>query len=188
MDELKKRILSEGQVLSDSILKVDSFLNHQIDPTLMHQIGQEFARRFGSARITKVLTVESSGIAVALMTGLALNTPVIFAKKKKSTTMGQDVYLGKVYSFTRKENVYIAVAKRYLSKEDGVLIIDDFLATGEAAQGMLQIVEQSGAEVVGVGIAIEKVFQKGGEILRQQGIRLETLVQINNLAHGQVDF
>ncbi|MBZ4688333.1 MAG: xanthine phosphoribosyltransferase [Clostridia bacterium] len=187
MDELKQRILSEGQVLSDSILKVDSFLNHQIDPTLMHHIGQEFARRFSNEEITKVLTVESSGIAVALMTGLALKTPVIFAKKKKATTMDKDVYVGKIYSFTRREDVYIAVAKRYLSSEDKVLIVDDFLATGEAAQGMLQIVEQAGAKVVGVGIAIEKAFQKGGEILREKGIRLETLVQVTNLSHGQVE-
>ncbi len=187
MEELKQRIMKDGQVLSDSILKVDSFLNHQIDPLLMHKIGQEFAYRFKDEIITKILTVESSGIAVALMTGLELNVPVIFAKKKKATTMGKETYTGKVYSFTRKESVNITVAKKYLSSEDKILIIDDFLATGEAAQGMLQIVEQSGAEIVGVGIVIEKAFQKGGNLLKQKGIKLETLVQINNLSQGQVE-
>lgn len=187
MEELKQRILNEGQVLSDSILKVDSFLNHQIDPTLMYHIGQEFARRFAGEKITKILTVESSGIAVALMTGLALNTPVVFAKKKKATTMDSEVYLGRVYSYTRRESVYIVVAKKYLSSKDRVLIIDDFLATGEAAQGMLQIVEQAGAELVGVGIAIEKAFQKGGKILRKKNIRVETLVEVNNLSSGHIE-
>ncbi|KUK12129.1 MAG: Xanthine phosphoribosyltransferase [Moorella sp. 60_41] len=185
---LKEKIRREGKVISEDILKVDSFLNHQIDPVLMLKIGEEFARRFGGERISKVLTVEASGIAVALMTGLVLRVPVVFAKKRQPSTIGSGAYRGHVRSFTREEVVDIVVAGSYLGNGDRLLIIDDFLASGEAARGLLEIVEQAGAEVVGVGIVIEKVFQSGGDYLRRRGIRVESLVQIGSLAGGNIEF
>lgn len=185
---LKEKIRREGKVISEDILKVDSFLNHQIDPVLMLKVGEEFARRFARDRITKVLTVEASGIAVALMTGLALRVPVVFAKKKQPSTIGADAYCGKVRSFTREEVVDIVVAGSYLGPGDRVIIIDDFLASGEAVKGLLKIIQQAGAELVGVGIVIEKVFQSGGEFLRQKGIRVESLVRIGSLAGGEIEF
>jgi xanthine phosphoribosyltransferase len=187
-DLLKEKIRQEGRVISDDILKVDSFLNHQIDPVLMLKVGDEFARRFSNSGITKVLTVEASGIAVALMTGLALQVPVVFAKKKQPSTMGGDTYCGQVRSFTKEEVIEIVVAGSYLSAEDRVLIIDDFLASGEAARGLLRIIDQAGATLVGVGTVIEKVFQSGGESLREKGIRVESLVQIGSLAGGMIEF
>lgn len=188
MELLKERILREGQALSDVILKVDSFLNHQIDPMLMMAIGEEFKKRFAGEEITKVLTVEASGIAVALMTGLVLKVPVVFAKKKKASTISGNVFSGTVYSYTRQEAYEIVVQDTYLKPEDKVLIIDDFLATGEASQGMVSIVEQSGAHLVGVGIVIEKLFQSGGEQLREKGIRVESLVQIKSMQKGHIEF
>ncbi|MGB9662996.1 MAG: xanthine phosphoribosyltransferase [Moorellaceae bacterium] len=188
MELLKEKIRREGKVISEDILKVDSFLNHQIDPVLMLKVGEEFARRFARDRITKVLTVEASGIAVALMTGLALRVPVVFAKKKQPSTIGTDTYCGKVRSFTREEVVDIVVAGSYLGPGDRVIIIDDFLASGEAVKGLLKIIQQAGAELVGVGIVIEKVFQSGGEFLRREGIRVESLVRIGSLAGGEIEF
>lgn len=188
MELLKERILREGQALSDVVLKVDSFLNHQIDPMLMMAIGEEFKKRFAGEEITKVLTVEASGIAVALMTGLVLKVPVVFAKKKKASTISGNVFSGTVYSYTRQETYEIVVQDTYLKPEDKVLIIDDFLATGEASQGMVSIVEQSGAHLVGVGIVIEKLFQSGGEQLREKGIRVESLVQIKSMQKGHIEF
>lgn len=188
MELLKERILREGQALSDVILKVDSFLNHQIDPMLMIAIGEEFKKRFAGEEITKVLTVEASGIAVALMTGLVLKVPVVFAKKKKASTISGNVFSGTVYSYTRQETYDIVVQDTYLKPEDRVLIIDDFLATGEASQGMVSIVEQSGAHLVGVGIVIEKLFQSGGDQLREKGIRVESLVQIKSMQKGHIEF
>lgn len=188
MELLKQRILQEGKALSEEILKVDSFLNHQIDPVLMMDIGEEFKRRFAGQEITKVLTVEASGIAVALMTGLALKVPVVFAKKKKASTISGNVYVGTVYSYTRQESYDIVVQDTYLKPEDKVLIIDDFLATGEASQGMVSLVEQSGAQLVGVGIVIEKVFQCGGQQLRDKGIWVESLVQVKSMQKGHIEF
>lgn len=188
MELLKERILKEGRVLSDVILKVDSFLNHQIDPVLMLAIGEEFKKRFAGEEITKVLTVEASGIAVALMTGLVLRVPVVFAKKKQATTISGNVYSGTVYSYTRQETYDIVVQDTYLGPEDKVLIIDDFLATGEASLGLVSIVEQAGAHLVGVGIAIEKLFQSGGQQLRDRGIRVESLVQIKSMQDGRIEF
>ncbi|MGI9950728.1 xanthine phosphoribosyltransferase [Moorellaceae bacterium AZ2] len=185
---LKEKIRQEGKVISEDILKVDSFLNHQIDPVLMLKVGEEFARRFAGEGISKVLTVEASGIAVALMTGLVLQVPVVFAKKRQPSTIGSGAYWGQVRSFTREEVVDIVVAGSYLGPGDRVLIIDDFLASGEAARGLLAIIQQAGAELVGVGIVIEKVFQSGGQYLRQQGIRVESLVQIGSLAGGNIEF
>lgn len=188
MELLKSKILEHGQVLSENIIKVDSFLNHQMDPRLIYSIGEEFAKRFADEKITKILTVEASGIAVALMTGLVLKVPVVFAKKKKPSTFDGNYYTGRVHSFTKKETSDIVVVAKYLSKYDRILIIDDFLATGEAARGMIDIVNQAGCELVGVGICIEKTFQEGGKLLRQSGVRVETLVSINGLSNGKIQF
>lgn len=188
MQLLKDKILTEGQVPSDQILKVDSFLNHQIDPFLMQAIGEEFAQRFNGEKITKVLTLEASGIAMALMTALALKVPVVFAKKKKPSTMTTKSYCGRVHSFTKNETVEIMVSENYLNSDDHVLIIDDFLATGEASRGMIEIVKQSRANLVGVGIVIEKEFQQGGNSLRHEGVRVESLARIKKLANGTVEF
>jgi len=188
MELLKEKIRKEGKVISENVLKVDSFLNHQIDPVLMQAIGEEFKKRFSDCKITKILTVEASGIAAALMTGLAMQVPVVFAKKKTPSTIPSNAYVGSIQSYTRQEPVEIVVQDTYLQPEDQVLIIDDFLATGEASHGLLKIIEQAGAKLVGVGIVIEKLFQEGGQSLRQKNIRVESLVQIESLKGGQVNF
>ncbi|MBS4026009.1 MAG: xanthine phosphoribosyltransferase [Clostridia bacterium] len=188
MQELIEKIVQEGLVISEDIIKVDSFLNHQIDPILMRKIGEEFAYRFKDERITKILTIEASGIAVALMTGLALAVPVIFAKKTRATTMSEQFYIGKIKSYTRQNEVIICVSKDYLSQEDRILIIDDFLATGQATFGLLQIIKEANATLVGIGTAVEKAFQEGGNLLRTQGIRVEALARISSLAAGNITF
>lgn len=188
MDILKKRIQSDGQVLNDSLLKVDSFLNQQIDPELMMKIGEEFAQRFQGESITKILTIESSGIAVSVMAGLVLKVPVVFARKKKSITTNEDVYYTKVYSFTKQESNDIIVSRQFLQKQDNVLIIDDFLANGEAAAGLANIVKQAQAHVVGIGIVIEKSFQPGANKLTEAGYRVESLARIGSFSNGQVNF
>ncbi|WP_089609145.1 xanthine phosphoribosyltransferase [Dehalobacterium formicoaceticum] len=188
MELLKRKIQEEGKIISEGILKVDSFLNHQIDPLLMQAMGQEFARRFHGDKITKVLTLEASGIAIAIMTALSLQVPLIFAKKKRPSTMNDEAFLGHVHSFTKDEDIDIMVSANFLSPEDRVLIIDDFLATGEAARGMIEIVRQSGASIIGVGIVIEKAFQEGGKSLREEDIRVESLARIAKLEQGRVFF
>ena len=188
MDLLKKRIQSDGLVLNDSLLKVDSFLNQQIDPELMLKMGEEFACRFQGEPITKILTIESSGIAIAVMAGLVLKVPVVFARKKKSVTITEDIYYTKVYSFTKKESNDIIVSRQFLQKEDKVLIIDDFLANGEAAAGLINIVHQANAKVIGVGIVIEKSFQTGAKKLKDAGYRVESLARIASFSNGQVNF
>ncbi|MCZ4249029.1 xanthine phosphoribosyltransferase [Bacillus amyloliquefaciens] len=188
MEALKRKIEEDGIVLSDQVLKVDSFLNHQIDPVLMQQIGQEFARRFEKDDITKIVTIESSGIAPAVMAGLELGVPVIFARKRKSLTLTDDLLTASVYSFTKKTESQIAVSGSHLSKEDRVLIIDDFLANGQAAEGLLSIVKQAGAAVSGIGIVIEKSFQPGRDELVKKGCRVESLARIQSLEDGKVTF
>ncbi len=188
MRSLQEKIINEGQVISDTILKVDSFLNHQIDPEFVMAMGRELANRYAGEEVTKVLTVEASGIALALTTGLALKTPVVFAKKKKAATQDSQTYSTKIFSFTRQEAVDIYVNKKLIHARDRVLIIDDFLAHGEALRGLADIVEQAGATLVGVGIAIEKVFQNGGQALRKKGIRIESLAPITSLSGGRVSF
>lgn len=185
---LQEKIKNDGQVLSDQILKVDSFLNHQIDPELMHEIGKEFAKRFANEGITKIVTIESSGIAPAVMTGLQFNIPVIFARKRKSLTLTEGLITASVHSFTKQETNEISIAQKFLNAEDKVLIIDDFLANGQAALGLIDIVNQSGAEVAGVGIVIEKSFQDGAKMLSDQGIRVESLAHVASLANGEVTF
>ena len=188
MNLLKKKIEREGIVLSDTVLKVDSFLNHQIDPQLMLEIGKEFSRLFAEEGITKILTIESSGIAPSVMTGLQLNVPVIFARKRKSMTLINDLLTAKVYSFTKGETNEISVSNKYIYEEDRILIIDDFLANGQAALGLIDIVKQAKAHIVGIGIVIEKAFQDGGQILRDHGYRVESLARISSLADGKVRF
>lgn len=188
MDLLKEKIVKEGIVLSDTVLKVDSFLNHQIDPLLMKEIGEEFARLFTDEVITKIVTIESSGIAPATMLGLTIGAPVVFARKKKSVTKSDDVYTAKVYSYTKQEENEIWISKNFISEDDNILIVDDFLANGEAVKGLLNIVKQSGAHLVGVGIVIEKGFQKGGDLLRSQGVVVKSLANIKSLANNQIEF
>ncbi|WP_242634594.1 xanthine phosphoribosyltransferase [Bacillus timonensis] len=188
MELLQQKILNEGTVLSDHVLKVDAFLNHQIDPQLMVEVGKEFARRFQNDRITKVLTLESSGIAPAMMAALELGVPVIFARKRKSLTLVNDLLTASVYSFTKKETNEISVSQKFLEPTDNVLIIDDFLANGQAALGLASIVELAGAKTAGIGIVIEKSFQNGGKLLRNKGFKVESLARIQSLEGGKVTF
>ncbi|CEH27650.1 xanthine phosphoribosyltransferase [Aneurinibacillus migulanus] len=188
MELLKQRIREEGHVLGDKVLKVDSFLNHQIDPVLMMEVGEEFARRFADAGVTKILTIESSGIAAAMTAALKMDVKVVFARKKKSALMNEEVYMTKVHSFTKNETNEVTVLKKFLGANEKVLIIDDFLANGEAAMGLAHLVEQAGSEVVGIGIVIEKAFQDGGKRLRQHGFKVESLARIAAFTDGQVQF
>lgn len=187
MKLLKELILKKGEVKDSSLLKVDSFLNHQIDPKLMFEIGKELKRRFENDGITKVLTIEASGIAIGIMAALAFDVPMVFAKKKKPSTMN-DSYNTTVHSFTKKKDYNVTVSKEFLNKGDRVLIVDDFLAMGNAVLGLSEIVETAGAEVVGVGIVIEKGFQDGGKILRDKGFRLESLAIIKSLENNTITF
>ena len=188
MKLLHDKIIQEGQVLSSSVLKVDSFLNHQIDPQLMKEIGHEFANRFSDQVITKVLTIESSGIAPSVMLGLEIGAPVVFARKRKSLTLSDNLYSSKVHSFTKNETNEISVSHSFINADDNVLIVDDFLANGEAVKGLLDIAAQAGANVVGVGIVIEKGFQDGGKLLRAQGVHIESLAIVESLEGGKVTF
>lgn len=188
MKLLQDKILQEGKVLSESVLKVDSFLNHQIDPQLMLEIGEEFARLFANEGITKILTLESSGIAPSVMTGLKLGLPVIFARKRKSLTLTDDLLTATVYSYTKQESNEISISNKFISQDDRVLIIDDFLANGEAALGLIELVTQAKATVAGIGIVIEKSFQAGGKKLREQGWKIESLARVESLSNGKVSF
>ena len=188
MHALEQKILAEGIVLSDEVLKVDSFLNHQIDPVMMQQIGQEFARLFKDAGITKIITIEASGIAPAVMAGLELGVPVIFARKYQSLTLKDDLYRSKVFSFTKQIESTIAISKKHIYATDKVLVIDDFLANGQAALGLADLIHQAEASVVGIGIVIEKTFQPGRDILLEKGYRVESLARVKSLSNGTVEF
>jgi len=185
---LEQKILTEGIVLSDQVLKVDAFLNHQIDPVLMQQIGKEFAARFKDAGITKIITIEASGIAPAIMAGLELGVPVIFARKYQSLTLKDDLYRSKVFSFTKQTESTIAISNKHLHSTDKALVIDDFLANGQAALGLIDLIHQANAEVVGVGIVIEKSFQPGRDLLLEKGYRVESLARVLSLTDGKVTF
>jgi len=185
---LGQKILAEGIVLSEEVLKVDSFLNHQIDPVMMQQIGQEFARLFKDAGITKIITIEASGIAPAVMAGLELGVPVIFARKYQSLTLKDDLYRSKVFSFTKQTESTIAISKKHINAADKVLVIDDFLANGQAALGLADLIHQAEASVVGIGIVIEKSFQPGRDVLLEKGYRVESLARVKSLADGKVTF
>ena len=180
MKLLKERILREGKCFPGGILKVDNFINHQMDPMLMREMSKELARRFAEHKINKVITIEASGIAPAIMVGDYLNVPVLFAKKKVPSTM-ENMLVTKVFSFTKNRSYSVCVSSDYLTKDDRVLFIDDFLANGNAALGIIDLVEQAGAKLEGMGFLIEKGFQSGGEELRGRGIHVESLAIIESL-------
>ena len=188
MEELKQKIIKEGKVLSNSVLKVDSFINHQMDPVLMKKIGEEFANRFSGMGITKVLTLESSGIGPALLTALEMGVPMIFARKRKSLTLTEGLITSTVRSFTKQETNEVTISRDFITEGDKVLIIDDFLAVGQAAMGLIDIVKQAGAQPVAVGIVIEKSFQDGHKMIKETGIKLESLAKIASLEDGKVHF
>ena len=181
MNFLEKRILKDGVVKAGNVLKVDNFLNHQMDVQLLDEIGREFKRRFAGEQITKVLTIESSGIAIACSVAREFGVPMLFAKKSQSVNLDGEMYVATVDSFTHKKTNQVIVAKKFLQSGDRVLIIDDFLANGCALQGLISIVDSADAEVVGCGICIEKGFQEGGERLRNLGYRLESLAILESM-------
>ncbi len=185
---LKEKIRSEGVVLSEQVLKVDAFLNHQIDPLLMQQIGHAFAERFRDQGISKIVTIEASGIAPAVMAGLELGVPVIFARKYQSLTLRDNLYTSKVFSFTKQTESTIAISAKHLLADDHVLVIDDFLANGHAAKALLDLIGQAGASVAGLGIVIEKSFQEGRGLLESEGDRVESLARVKSLKDGKVTF
>nr|WP_178112529.1 xanthine phosphoribosyltransferase [Pseudomonas sp. WS 5019] len=188
VESLKQKIRSEGIVLSEHVLKVDAFLNHQIDPRLMQEIGHEFAQRFAGQGITKIVTIEASGIAPAVMAGLELGIPVIFARKFQSLTLKDDLLISKVFSFTKQTESTIAISARHLTAADKVLVIDDFLANGHAAKALIDLIQQAGAQIAGIGIVIEKSFQDGRNLLESEGYRVESLARVAALENGQVRF
>ena len=188
METLEARILKDGYVLGKNILKVDSFLTHQVDLHLMKEIGDVFAKKFRDAGITKVVTIEASGIAPALYTADALAVPVIFAKKSKNITMNEGILTAEVFSFTKQVTNTVSIASKYLSEKDKVLIVDDFLANGQAAKGLVEIVEQAGAKVEAVGIVIEKSFQEGRGLLEEAGIPVFSLARLERFENGKVVF
>ena len=181
MNFLEERILKDGIVKEGNVLKVDSFLNHQMDVALLDEIGEEFHRRFADAKITKVLTIEASGIAIACSVARCFGVPLVFAKKAKSINIDGDVYTAEVESFTHKNKNNIIVSKRFLSSDDRLLIVDDFLANGCALQGLISVAEAAGASVEGIGIVIEKGFQFGGKSIRNLGYRLESLAIVESM-------
>ena len=188
MKLLEDRIRKDGTVIGTGIVKVDSFLNHQMDPVLLDQLAAEFAKRFQDAGATKVLTIEASGIAVAVLTALRMNVPAVYAKKSVSATIGKEYYTARVHSFTHDTDCDIALSKAYLNAEDRVLLIDDFLAEGEAMRGLTALCEQAGAEVAGIGVCVEKAFQPGGKWLREKGCHVESLAAIASIDHGVITF
>jgi len=187
VERLMDRIRADGRVIGKDILKIDSFLNHQVDVDLMEVIGEEFARYFRRKEITKVLTVEASGIAPAIFTARALRKPLLYARKSKPSTMDAGHYAAEVQSFTKGRVFDITVSASFLGPSDKVLIIDDFLAFGSTVRGLLEITSRAGAEVVGVGIVVEKGFQEAGRQLREQGIDLCSLVVIDRMSEGSVE-
>jgi xanthine phosphoribosyltransferase len=188
MEKLVERIKKDGNVLGDGVLKVDSFLTHQVDPDLMQEIGQAFAERFQAEKITKVVTIEASGIAPAVFTAQTLGVPMIFARKAKSLTMDEELLTSSVYSFTKQVTSQVSISRKFLSVEDNVLIIDDFLANGQAAKGLIELCQQAGATVAGIGIVIEKSFQSGRALLEDMSIPVVSLARISSLADGQATF
>ena len=190
MNFLEERIVKDGIVKEGNILKVDSFLNHQLDVELFDRMGAEWAERFKDAKITKILTIEASGIGIACIAAGHFGVPVVFAKKSQSVNLDGEMYTAEVESFTHKNKNNVIVSKKFLNSEDKVLIIDDFLANGCALQGLISIINQAGASVSGIGIAIEKGFQAGGQIIRNMGYHLESLAIIDdmNAETGEITF
>ena len=190
MNFLEERIVKDGIVKEGNVLKVDSFLNHQMDITLFNEMGAEFKKRFEGKNINKILTVEASGIGIACVVAMHFNVPVVFAKKSKSINIDGDMYIAEVESFTHKCKNQVIVSKKFLNEDDHVLIIDDFLANGCALQGLISIVNQAGGTVEGIGIAIEKGFQVGGQIIRNLGYQLESLAIVDSMyaTTGTINF
>lgn len=188
MKLLEDRILRDGQFLPGNVLKVDSFLNHQIDVAFICELGREFERLFHDAGVTKILTIEASGIGIACLTAQYFGVPVVFAKKSKTTNIFGDVYTATVESYTHGTTSQIIVSSHFLQPEDRVLIIDDFLANGQALNGLVEVVENAGATVVGAGIVIEKAFQPGGDLIRSRGIRVESLARIAKMDGTDIEF
>lgn len=190
MKELKDRIRRDGIIKAGDVLKVDSFLNHQMDIRLFEAIGQEFKRRFADVKVNKILTIEASGIGIACVVAQSFGVPVVFAKKTQTKNIAGEVYTTKVESFTHGRVYDIIVSKEFLGKEDKVLLIDDFLANGKALEGLARLVQDAGAQLVGAGIVIEKGFQVGGKTLRQKGIRIESLAIVDSMdeATGEIVF
>lgn len=188
MEKFKEKILSEGRALNENVLKVDSFVNHQVDSELMEEIGEEFANKFGDRHITKVVTIESSGIAPALTTAKKLGKRLIIMKKRTSKILSDDFYQTQVMSFTKGEAYNLTVSKKFINKEDKILIIDDFLANGEACSGAIKLIKEAGAEVVGIGILIEKSFQPGRKKIEDQGMEVYSLARIKSLKEGKIEF
>ena len=188
MQLLEERIRRDGVVREGNVLKVDSFLNHQLDITLLAEMGKEFERLFHNCGINKILTIEASGIGVACITAQYFGCPVVFAKKSKTSNLAPDVWTARVHSFTHGNDSDIFVSRQYLTDRDKVLIIDDFLANGEALRGLISLCEQAGAQVVGAGICIEKAFQPGGEQIRSMGCRVESLARISSMSPDGIEF
>lgn len=188
MEKLKDSIRKYGKIYPDNILKVDSFLNHQLDINLLTEIGKEFARIYEGSQVTKILTIEASGIIIGGLTAQAMNIPMLFAKKGQTKNISKSVYSAKIMSYTHGKVYDIFVSKEYLLPTDRILIIDDFLANGEALNGLINLVKQAGAEVVGCGIVIEKGFQGGGDRLRSQGIRVESLAIVESMTNKSLTF
>ena len=190
MQLLKDRIRKDGKVKEGNVLKVDSFLNHQMDIDLFNEMGKEWARLFADRKITKILTVEASGIGIACVAAQHFHVPVVFAKKSQSVNIDGEVYSTKIESFTHKRVYDVIVSKKFLHPEDHILIIDDFLANGCALEGLIDIVNKAGASVEGVGIAVEKGFQKGGDLIRSKGIRVESLAIVESMDDktGEITF
>lgn len=188
MELLKNRIVEQGKIIGDDIVKVDMFLNHQLDVALLEEMGKEIYRLFSDRGINKILTIETSGIAIACMAAQQFRVPVVFARKVKSRNISEDVYTAEVYSFTKNITYPIRVSQEYLNADDNLLIIDDFLANGKAVCGLLEIAEQSGAKVSGVCAAIEKGFQSGGRELREKGVPLKSLAIVDAICDGKITF
>ncbi|WP_314588820.1 xanthine phosphoribosyltransferase [Paenibacillus terrigena] len=188
MEALKQRILEEGIVLSDQVLKLDAILNHQIDPKLTTVMGEELAARFRDQQVTKIMTVESSGIPIAFVVAAELGVPLVFARRKKTLVGDTETYSERVPSFTKGIVTDIMVSRQFLHADDRILFIDDIIANGDAARGLIKIIERAGATLVGMGVVVEKCFQHGASSIREQGVRLESLVQIKSLEDGQVHF
>lgn len=188
MKLLEERILKDGVVKAGNVLKVDSFLNHQMDINLYNEMGKEWKRLYDGEEITKILTIEASGIGIAVVTAQYFDVPVVFAKKSQTLNLDGDLYSTKVESFTHSKVYDVVVSKKFLSADDKILIIDDFLANGNALMGLIDIVEQAGAKVAGIGIAIEKKYQNGGEMIRKKGYRIESLAMIKKMCKDHIEF
>lgn len=188
MEWLKERIVKEGVVLSDQVLKLDALLTHQVDPALIMDMGKEFAARFRDQGVTKVVTLESSGISVAFAVALELGVPMVFARRKKTLLADPDALCERVPSFTKGIVTDIMMSKQYIGEHDKVLFIDDIIANGDAARGLIKIITRAGAELVGLGVVIEKSFQAGARTLREQNVRVESLVSIASLENGEIHF